>query len=1136
MKRRIWTSTIREIKQSFGRYIAILAIVALGVGFFAGLKCTQPVMLATMEEYFDRTQFFDYRMLSSMGYDQEAVEQIAGTEGCRAAEGALSFDIIVSDFEGEIEILKAHSITEDINKIVLVEGRMPQADDECLVDANYYGSKFIGSTLTFTDENTDEDVEHFAYSEYKVVGRCKSPLYVQYERGNTALGDGVLDGFMYLNRSGFADDFFTEIYVKLDEDKPLYSKAADALYDKYDPIYEAVGDEAAAARFERVVADARTELADAKEELEDKEAEAKEELADAKSKLDDGAKELEDAKIELADAKTEIEKNEKKLADAKKELEDARVELDAARILWDNNKVMYDSGEVDNQLQVAASAISQGEEQLAGAKAQLDSSKAQLDATWAQLEGARAQLDNSKTLLDSSKAQLDQLEAAVSMYGDMAPPELLAQYEAGVAQYEAGKAGYEAGVAQYEAGLVAYEAGRSQYEAGLAQYNEASRALSQGHSELATSAGQYYAGRQTLQDMAAVLAENEAKYQEGFEEYQDGVQKLNDGKQKYLDGLREYEDGLKEYEDGLKEYDDALKEFNEEIADAKSKLADAQEELDDLEEAESFVLGRDTNVGYVCFESDSGIVDGISDVFPVFFFLVAALVCVTTMNRMVEEQRTQIGVLKALGYSAATIMGKYMVYSGSAAVFGAALGFAGGTMLFPAAIWYAYGMMYNIGGFVYVFNTPAAVIGIIVALVCSIGTTFLSCRVQLSEMAAELMRPKAPKPGKRIFLEYIPFIWNRLSFLRKVSMRNIFRYKKRFFMMIFGISGCSALLVAGFGIKDSVTNVANQQYANIELHDIGLTLTKAADGEVEVLSDMGYTTDDYLLFYQTTVDMIADGGTKSMYAMVLDDDANLDGFLSLHTDKGEPLPIPGEGEAIINKKMSEHYNIAVGDEICLRDGDMNEMPVKVVGINENYIYNYTYISASTYEKAAGKKAPKKTVYLNAHEGEDQHELSAALMNTGDVAAISINSDLLERVDSMMASMNIIVLLVIISGAGLAFVVLYNLTNINITERIREIATIKVLGFYRREAEQYVFRENILLAIIGAAVGLGLGKLLHGFVMKNLVIDLIFFNSRVSFWSFMYSFGLTVIFAIAVNLFMGPKLDKVSMTESLKSVD
>lgn len=816
-------STFREIKSSVGRFAAMLAIIALGVGFFAGLKVTRSNMVISMKDYLDRHGFYDFRLVSTWGFEPGDIEELKKMTGMpdgdaeiEDIEASISLDVMYSGAGGRRGVVKTMSLPDKVNTVELVAGRMPENSSECVADSRMFGEDAIGTVITIAPENEQELRDKFVSESFTLVGLVQSPLYVQFERGNTSLGTGRLDGFIYLQPEAYHIEYDTDIYVRFRQNNPLYG----------------------------------------------------------------------DAYIDYIEGKQE---------------------------LW---------------------------------------------------------------------------EQSLSRLADR----------------------------RYQ---------KIRMEAGLAE----------------------------------------------------------------------------------------------------------------LEKPETYVLGRNTNVGYVCFENDSNIVEGIANVFPVFFFLVAALVCITTMNRMVEEQRTQIGVLKALGYSSAGIMSKYMTYSGLAAVIGCVSGFFLGTWGFPKVIWVVYGIMYNTDKLLYVFDWRLAFFSVLVSLLCSVGATWFSCRLELAETAAQLMRPKAPKAGKRVFLEKLPFLWKRLSFLRKVSVRNIFRYKKRFFMMLLGISGCTALMVTGFGIKDSIADVAERQYREIQVFDLGVSLKTPANEELETrlteLSEEGIA--DFLCLTESNMDIVTEKGTKSIY-VVAGDAGRLSDYVDMHTKGGEKIAYPGVGEGVITQKLADRYGIAMGDEVCLRDGDMHEMTVKITAVMENYVNNYLYLSEDTMESFYGGNLEKKTVYVNLKDDADPHALAATIMELEETASVDVNQDTVERVGSMMESLNIIVVIVIICAAGLAFIVLYNLTNINITERIREIATIKVLGFFKRETESYVFRENLLLTVLGMFPGLVLGKFLHAFVMSQIQIDLIAFDTRVAPVSYLYSAILTVVFAWLVNRGMSGKLENVSMTESLKSVD
>ncbi|MBO5208183.1 MAG: FtsX-like permease family protein [Lachnospiraceae bacterium] len=986
MKNAMIKTSIREIKGSLGRYVAILAIVMLGVAFFAGLKVTKPAMIETLDRYLEEQNFFDYRLLSTIGFTEEDVDKLSEMEGIADIEGTISLDALCSIDEGNEVVYKIHAVPETINKIVVTAGRMPESVDECVLDSGVFDESVIGSTVTVTENNDEDTLDMFGKRTFTVVGLVRSPYYINFERGTSSIGDGKVNGYIYVPLASFDSEYMTEVFVTMEE---KYYVLSDEYNDYIDATEDGVEDkteEVVMARYTELVNDAQTELDDAQAELDD-----------AQMELDDKSAE---AETELADALEEIENGEQEIADHEKEIADGKVEI-----------------------------------------------------------------QNAKDTLDTQEAELLAQETQLLAMEGMMPPE------------------------QYQASLMQIQMGKEQIKTA----------------------------REEISTKEAEL----------------------------LSGKEELEQAKEDLEKGRKEYNDAKAEFEEEVADAQVKiddaqleLDDAQAELDDLEEPDYYVLTRNTNVGYACFESDANIVAAVADVFPMFFFLVAALICMTTMNRMVEEQRTQIGVLKALGYSNAAIMGKFIFYAGSAAVVGAIAGFFGGTWLFPKTIWTGYSIMYDMGQLYYLFDGILAVISLIAALLCSVGTAYLSCRYELISAPANLIRPKAPKNGKRIFLEYITFIWSRMKFLHKVSFRNMIRYKKRFFMMILGISGCTALLVAGFGIKDSVANIADQQYSQIQIFDIGLTFADPMTEEerialkeesLEIFEEMAYRLEE-------SVDLDFAGQTKSMYLEIPENSEEISTFLDLHTEDGEPISYPQVGEAVITAKTAETLGIQIGDEVILRDNDMNQMTVTISGICENFVYNYVYMNRETYATQLGKEPEYKSAFAIVKEGIDVHEASAKASDYDNVLSVSVTEDMRGRIGNMLTSMNYIVALVILCAGALAFIVLYNLTNINITERIREIATIKVLGFYAKETADYVFRENIMLTGIGAAIGLLLGKWLHWFIMYQIRIDMVSFKTYVAPISYVWSFVLTFVFAMFVNGLMQFKLEKINMAESLKSIE
>lgn len=1002
MKNMMTKSTLREIKGSLSRWLAILAIVMLGVGFFCGLKVCKDAFTLTGDTYLDEHNFFDYELISTLGLDEESIDTIQAVDGVKYAEGSRSADVIfeIKDTESGEKVAKLHTISEKISTLALVEGRMPEAADECVVDSMHFSSDDIGKTLHITDGNEEDTLDMLAGRDYTITGLANSPLYLNFERGSTSLGDGKVVGFIYITPEGWDCDYFTEIYVDLDRSAPIFTDKYDEIADiMEDPLTEAL-ENCGTTRYDEIMDEANEKLADAEKKL-----------ADAKADLADGERKLRNNEKKLSDGEKEIRDNEKKLDDAVKDLAKARTE--------------YNDG------------VKKYNDEKADAYAQLDQLKAQVDAV----------------------------------------------------------------------------AGTPYYEQYLAQYNQAK---AQADSQFESAWAELEKGRKAIQD--------------GEKEIADGRQEIKDAKAELAEGRQKIEDGKKEIADGKKK-----------IADAEEELDDARDEIDDIEHPDTYVLGRDTNIGYVCFENDSGIVDGIAKVFPIFFFLVAALVVITTMTRMVDEQRTQIGVLKALGYERNAILHKYVFYSGSATLIGGLTGFIAGSYAFPWVIWYAYGMLYDFADIIFVIDWKLGGLSILIALLCAVGSTIFSCYRELTEVPAQLIRPKTPAMGKRILLEHVGFIWKRLSFLHKVSMRNIFRYKKRFFMMVIGVCGCTALLVAAFGINDSIKNVVSDQYDKIYHVDYTVTFDKdlSTDEQQEFLDENDDVISDCLFLNTLSVDAHVGSIIKSVNMIVAEKEAPIEKFIDLHNDEGS-IDFPDDGECVINENLADMLELEVGDTLTLFDSDMNEMELKIAALCENYVYNYVYLNRSSYEDQWGHMETNSAFVLGVPgddgEIEDSSADGAYLMNADNVASVTITQDYRDRISNMMKSLNYIIMLVVGCAGALAFIVLYNLTNINITERIREIATIKVLGFYPNETSAYVFRENLMLTAIAALVGLPLGKILHTFIIHQIQIDLMSFNMHIEPLSFALAVVMTFVFAGIVNFVMYFRLEKISMTESLKSIE
>ena len=1129
--------TLRQIRGSLTRFLAITAIVALGVGFFCGLRLTKTAMVHTLDDYAGTHRMYDFRLVSTIGFDETDAEALAADARVEACEGEKSADALASVAGGAAKPCRFLSLPAQIDLPGLKCGRLPQAADECLADGLLYSEKDLGRTVVLTEENSEDTLDSFARREFTITGIAKSVLYINYERGGTSIGSGTLSSFVYLLPEAFALDYDTELYLRLAGPRgEVYSDEYTACIDAAEPWVTQLAESAAQARSGRLHDEAAQTLADARETLDEKQKElsdarqqlsdAEQELADAKQAYQDGEKKLEDAKREtqaeladawqkLTDGQKTLEENEQKLADARTELEDGEKKLADGQAEYETNSAEFEKAK-------------------SSAWSELNAASAQLEQAQAQLTASQTQLDAQRTALDAQQAQLNEALAAG-----------LISQEAAAAQQ-----------AQLDAAF-------AQLKQAQAQLDEGKKSLESGRAELAAAGA---AASQSIRENQKKLDEAKATLEEKQQELEDARQQLEDGEKELADAKQELEDGWADYYTGRAEAEKRIADAEQELADAKQQIADGEQQLADakreladgeqkladaeqeyrdgedelakLEDADVFVLDRGSNVGYACFESDSDIVRGVSRVFPLFFFAVAALVCITTMTRMVDEQRTQAGVLKALGYSNGAILSQYFLYAGIASVLGCVLGIAAGSYFLPKMIWHAYNIMYGFTGILYAFDWPLALVSSGAYLLCALGTTWYVVHAELQKPAAELIRPKAPKAGKRILLERLPLIWDRLPFLHKVSIRNILRFKKRMVMMMIGIGGCTALLITGFGIQDSISSVVDYQYDEITRYDAAVTFQHALSGSEreDFLAVCEESSAGGCLFVAEKSLDASKGSTVKTTNVVCPESGSVDGFIDLHTQEKTPIPYPQDGGCIISRGLAQALRLSAGDTITLQTGDMRRTELTVEAVFENYVYNYVYLTQTTWQDVFGEAPGYEAAWVNYQTDEDAQAASAALAGAKNAAAVTLSRDFRSRVATMMQSLRYIVLVVVLGAAALAFIVLYNLTNINITEREREIATIKVLGFYDGETNRYVFRENIILTVLGALVGLPMGKLLHAYVMGQIKIDLMCFDVRVAPLSYLISAALTLVFGLLVNLVLRRKIRAVDMSQALKSIE
>ena len=1077
MPKVFFKNILQEIRHSFGRFFSILCIVMIGVAFFAGVKASAPDMKYSADQYFDKYNVQDIQVYSTLGLTQDDLKEIKKIDGVEDAEAVFSIDTLTQKDSTQL-VMKVISLADDqsINKVRLVDGRMPEKENECIIEAGsvsnqLFGNFEIGDTITLTSGTEDDLSDTLKNTEYTVVGTCYNPNYLSYEKGSSSIGNGEVGNFMYVKDSNIKVEYFTEIDVTVKGAKDI-NTYDDAYFDLVEPVVdkiEAIADD----RIDARIAENQKEIDDAQKELD-------EQINDAQAQIDDGY-------AQIQDGYAQIQSNEQQLVSAKAQLDSGWAEYYQNITVLDNIPT----------LEQAIAQIEQGEASLPGLQANLE----QINTNLANIEkDYQLATANYQTLLDT-RSDLEQLLQTVE------DEDIKKQITTKLNDINKQIVGAEQVINAY----TTLNTSKAQVEDAINQINSG---IAQ-KPTLIAQRDQLYAARDQLNAAYNKLVSGQA-------EYESGLAQLNDAKNTLSSSLSELEQ--------------SQNQLNTEKTENQQKIDDAQSEIDKLE-AEWITLDRNSHYSYRDYGACADRMDGIAQVFPVFFFLVAALVCMTTMTRMVDEQRNEIGTLKALGYSKVQISSKYLLYALIASILGSILGCLVGMILFPYVIFTAWNTLYNLETIKFAFQpglmlfASGSVIGI------TLLATLYSIYSELIEVPSQLMRPKAAKIGKKIILERIPFIWNHLSFLRKVTARNIFRYKKRFFMTVIGIAGCSALLVAGFGINDSISDIVHQQYEVINHFEASINVSNIDDNFEQTLKKQKGVTD---IMEEDTLPVTANIADKdaSVTVHIVDDKNLLKDFTTLKSiNDDQEVNLNSKG-AVISQKMAEKMEKGIGDTITFKDANDNEIEVKITDIYENYVGHNIYVTRDLYDTWNSNAELTKTYLLKTNDTSDdfEHQLGQKLMDINGVDSVTFYSSLQENFTDMIASISMVVVVLVISAAALAFVVLYNLSNVNISERTREIATIKVLGFTSRETSQYVNRESILLTMIGAAVGLIVGIFLHNLIMNLAEMDDVMFGRTIKPISFVISFALTMVFAIIINLVMQRKLKQIQMVESLKAVE
>lgn len=1100
---------IREIKGSLGRCIAIVLIVFLATGVVTGLKVFSPYMKMSMDKYYRDHSVMDVFIKSKLGLTEEDREAILLRPEIKSAVLGYSLDKLIEAGNGQLYAAKIIGQNLEgeasLNRTELIEGRLPKEANECLVIAKdeYYKDIKIGESLSISgkNENFEGINDEFGITEFTVTGIVKSPLYFARAQESTGIGSGIIDTIIYTLPEAFSLEVYTDLYLCLEGTENLlsYTPEYNDYTDEKIKGLEAFGQERIEARYKEVYDDAISEINDARAEFEEEKAKAEKELNDAKEELDKAKAELDDA--------------EKKINDGLMEWEDGK------------RMLSYNKRKYKKEIEAAEGELAAGEEQVALAKAELEAGRTELEANAKNIEVLRRIAADTAKLPEEYRDEFE-------VIGEETMNKLLGISAALVSSDMPADEKLQILNILTNIGI---------------QLTKLSGSSASGTSiNVAEAISQYDAARIELETAETMLAEQEKLLQEGRiqlelgrleaeSEFSAAQYKLNSAKRKLDEAKAELANGKQEYYSGFSEYSDAKEEAEAEFRKAEEELADAERELIELADSEWYILSKESTVSYASFLTNIGKVDVIVGIFPVFFMLVALLVSLTTMTRMVEEQRIQIGTLKALGFTKAAIVGKYAIYSGISSIIGAMIGVPLGIWILPRIIY---------GTFVPVYDLPELIIGgnawvclaiTALCLLCTVGSAIYSCMNSMREKPAALLLPKTPKAGKRILLERIKPLWKRMSFSYKATARNIIRNKKNLFMTVLGVAGCTALLLIGFGLNTSIENVAEKQYRDIFKYDLSVKMEEDANIPLAVLK---FGKESYLKTEYSSAEIISDNKSYIVDLYSPEDESRFDEFVGLHDPESGDKIAFDENSVILSLALADEIGAEEGSIIKIKNSDGRTAELSVTGMTQNFTGAFTAIGKAAYEEAFWRYRPNAyLIKTGISEPDTKDEVMKELLGNDEVAGANLISGMKGIFDNLLSSMDFVIIFIIAASGALVATVLYNLTNININERKRELAALRVLGYHKREVGRYIFREIIILCFIGTLTGLLVGKYLYEFVMRSLESYDLMFERQAEWQCYLHAGLLTMLFSFVVDLLMyKTKVKKIDMAESMKAVE
>lgn len=1182
MSKALIKDTLRTIKRNISRYISIMLIIALGTAFFVGIKATAPDMFGTAQKYFTEYNLMDIRIQSAAGLTEADITAIKKLDGVQYAVGQKFTDALVrvngeieADIDGTQISTRVYAISPEhisdflngvndgsfINRPQLIEGRYPASVNECLVDASTLStpeSYRIGSTITLETENgtTPSDL---SVTSFEIVGIIRSPYYLSFERGNTNIGSGKVGTYIIIPEEAFVSDYYSEIYVNV-QGADYFDSYSDEYFEYISPVLENIK----AVSKNQV----KVRVADLRPQLQNEIAEGEIKIANSSTEVSEQLEELDNTIIQLEEL---VANGQQMVSDAQKEFDE---KFAAAEGTLSNNTAEYYAAL--QQYSQKEQLYQQNVDLYNAQQLKHTQAKELYDSSYTQYLNGKTAIDSAKQTIATTNSLISAAESTILKIGDLQSgaysqeqiqsiinmmqityPELYNAVKALTTQGLATEiaANLQPYLDEQKANLARQEKDLAEKETAIAELGtflaNKEKELTEATLALATAKSQLDAASKELQSASAQLTAYGYNISSGNLQLQiEKIQaeaKLNELKNQVNAAPQNLAIAKEKRAEAEKQLDSGLLAAKKQVADAKNLL----EKLDTLTWG---VYDRNETPGYASYGQSVKNIEILSNIFPIFFFLISSMICLTTLTRLIEEDRVLIGTYKALGYTKLAIVAKYVAYSLSACIAGTLIGVGLAVYLFPYAINSAYSVMYSLPELVYKYPFGYTVLSLVISLGCTAVVTAIALYRELQTNPAVLMRPKAPTAGKRIFLEKLTFMWSKLSFTAKVTARNLFRNKQRFTMTLFGIAGCTALLIASLGMYNSISAILTKQYGDnaVSKYDFQIVFTEAQSTTSHSYEYNKASSDSRIgSLMLTSMKAMTASSERSdkeldVYTLVPADAAQLNQYITLkNRTSGEIYTLDDTG-AVITEKLAKDTKTDIGDTISFTDGDGRTYSVTVSAIVENYTFHYIFMTAKTYKAATGK-APEYFYAVgelsSAFDNIDEETLSNTkglistdIMKTEGITAIAFTSDTTESISQITDALSVVIIVFFISALILAFIVLYNLSNINIIERTREIATLKVLGFYDNEVSSYIYRENIFVSVFGMALGIVLGKLLHILLISFTAIDTVMYGQSIAWYSYIAALLITTLIILSVNLLLHKKLKKIDMVLSLKSVE